>query len=112
MFGFHGACWRFDCTTGRGEREALPERVLRAYLGGVGLGSWLLAREAPSDTDPLAPEALLVFAFAPLVGTPLTTSAKLAVVARSPLLVGPRGPAAHFPTSSRRARISDSSPVS
>src|SRR4029079_1392313 len=35
--------------------------------------------------DPLAPEAPLAFCFSPLVGTPLTTSAKVAVVAKSPL---------------------------
>jgi aldehyde:ferredoxin oxidoreductase len=63
----------------------IPESVLRRYLGGVGLGSWLLHREAPVSVDPLAPEAPLVFCFSPLVGTPLTTSAKFAVVAKSPL---------------------------
>jgi aldehyde:ferredoxin oxidoreductase len=35
--------------------------------------------------DPLSPEAALVFALSPLVGSPLTTSAKFAVVAISPL---------------------------
>jgi len=63
----------------------LDERVLRAYLGGVGLGTWLLHRLAPPLVDPLAPEAPLAFVFSPLVGTPLTTSAKFAVVAKSPL---------------------------
>ncbi|HWD06210.1 MAG TPA: aldehyde ferredoxin oxidoreductase family protein [Amycolatopsis sp.] len=63
----------------------LPERVLRAYLGGVGLGTWLLHRLAPPRVDPLAPEAPLAFVFSSLVGTPLTTSAKFAVVAKSPL---------------------------
>jgi aldehyde:ferredoxin oxidoreductase len=85
MHGFHGRYWRFDLTTGRGEVLPLPERVLRRVLGGVGLGAWLLHREAPKGVDPLAPEAPLVFSFSPLVGTPLTTSAKLAVVAKSPL---------------------------
>lgn len=85
MYGFHGRYWRFDLGTGRGELVPLPASLLRRTLGGVGLGSWLLHREAPPGVDPLAPEAPLVFAFSPLVGTPLTTSAKFAVVARSPL---------------------------
>jgi len=85
VFGFHGCYWRFDLTSGHGERRAIPEPILERYLGGVGLGSWLLYREAPTGVDPLAPEAPLVFAFSPLVGTPLTTSAKFAVVAKSPL---------------------------
>ena len=85
MHGFHGQYWRFDLSEGRGEKRPIPESVSRAYVGGVGLGSWLLHREAPVGVDPLAPEAPLVFAFSPLVGTPLTTSAKFAVVAKSPL---------------------------
>jgi aldehyde:ferredoxin oxidoreductase len=64
---------------------SLGDDVLRAYLGGVGLGTWLLHRLAPPGVDPLAPDAPLAFVFSPLVGTPLTTSAKFAVVAKSPL---------------------------
>jgi aldehyde:ferredoxin oxidoreductase len=63
----------------------IDERVLRAYLGGVGLGTWLMHRLAPAGVDPLAPAGPLAFVFSPLVGTPLTTSAKFAVVAKSPL---------------------------
>jgi aldehyde:ferredoxin oxidoreductase len=63
----------------------LDERVLRAYLGGVGLGAWLLYRLAPPRVDPLSAQAPLAFVFSPLVGTPLTTSAKFAVIAKSPL---------------------------
>lgn len=54
-------------------------------IGGVGLGALLLLRETPAGFDPLGPEAALVIAFGPLVGTPLTTSAKLAIVGKSPL---------------------------
>lgn len=85
MYGFHGAFLRIDLTRDTATRVPLDESVLRAHLGGVGLGAWLLGREAPPCVDPLSPEAPLVIAFSPLVGTPLTTSAKFAVVARSPL---------------------------
>jgi aldehyde:ferredoxin oxidoreductase len=88
MHGFHGCYWRFDLTRGEGERIAIDAAVLERTLGGVGLATWLLHREAPVGVDPLAPEAPLVFAFSPLVGTPLTTSAKFAVVAKSPLTGG------------------------
>ncbi|HEB89061.1 MAG TPA: aldehyde:ferredoxin oxidoreductase, partial [Deltaproteobacteria bacterium] len=88
MDGFHGCYWRFDLGLGEGERIPIPDSILRRTLGGVGLGTWLLHREAPRGVDPLAPEAPLVFAFSPLVGTPLTTSAKFAVVAKSPLSGG------------------------
>ena len=57
---------------------------------GVGLGTWLLHRLAPPGVDSLAPEVPLVFAFSPLVGTPLTTSAKFAGLVKSPLIGMPR----------------------
>ena len=47
MDGFHGCYWRFDLGSGDGKRVPIPEEVLRRYLGGVGLGTWLLHREAP-----------------------------------------------------------------
>src|SRR4029079_15783011 len=46
---------------------------------------WILHREGSAGIDALAPEAPLVFCFSPLVGSPLTTSAKFAVLAKSPL---------------------------
>jgi aldehyde:ferredoxin oxidoreductase len=88
MHGFHGVYWRFDLSRGKGERIPIDEHVLRKTLGGVGLGTWLLHRESSPGVDPFAPEAPLVFAFSPLVGTGLTTSAKFAVVAKSPLTGG------------------------
>ena len=63
----------------------LPNTLLRSYIGGSGLGTRLLLDHTPPGTDPLAAEAPLIFAFSPLVGTPLTTSAKFAIVAKSPL---------------------------
>src|SRR5204863_5972980 len=63
----------------------LDDRTLREHLGGAGLGVRLLTDLAPAGVDPLGPEAPLMFVFSPLVGTPLTTSAKFAVVAKSPL---------------------------
>ena len=84
-FGYHGSYLRIDVSSGSAARVALPEAVLRQYIGGSGLGARLLLDEGGAATDPLAPEAPLVFAFSPLVGSPLTTSAKFAVVSRSPL---------------------------
>ena len=51
----------------------------------MGLGTWILAVETEPGTDPLAEQSTLVLALSPLVGTPLTTSAKFAFVAISPL---------------------------
>src|SRR5689334_1044076 len=99
-FGYHGGYLRIDVSSGRSDRIPLSEQVLREYIGGSGLGARILLDEngvgshfdSRNDSrphykiaDPLSPDAPLVFAFSPLVGSPLTTSAKFAVVSRSPL---------------------------
>jgi len=84
-FGYHGCYLRIDVSKGTSEYVPLSAIVLRQYLGGSGLGVKLLLDEGAAVMDPLAPEAPLVFAFSPLVGSPLTTSAKFAVVSKSPL---------------------------
>jgi aldehyde:ferredoxin oxidoreductase len=83
--GYFGRALVVDVTDASFEVLPLPDDVLRAYIGGAGLGAWLMHRLAPVGVDPLGPEAPLAFCFSPLVGTPLTTSAKFAVVAKSPL---------------------------
>jgi aldehyde:ferredoxin oxidoreductase len=58
---------------------------LQAFLGGIGLGTSLLYDFAPPGVEPFAPANPLIFTSAPLVGTGLTTTAKFAVVTKSPL---------------------------
>jgi aldehyde:ferredoxin oxidoreductase len=84
-FGYHGCYLRIDVSRGSGEYVPLEETVLRKFIGGSGLGVWLLLAEGAANADPLAPEAPIAFTFSPLVGSPLTTSAKFAVVSKSPL---------------------------
>ncbi|MGH8970420.1 MAG: aldehyde ferredoxin oxidoreductase family protein, partial [Actinomycetes bacterium] len=83
--GYFGRALVVDVTSGRSRLLPLPEQVLRDHIGGAGLGVWLMHQLAPVGADPLGPDAPLAFVFSPLVGTPLTTSAKFAVVAKSPL---------------------------
>jgi aldehyde:ferredoxin oxidoreductase len=83
--GYFGQALIIDATAGTCQTLPLPEQVLRAYIGGAGLGVWLLHRLGTVGVDPVGPDAPLAFVFSPLVGTPLTTSAKFAVVAKSPL---------------------------
>ena len=83
--GYHGCYLRIDVSDGSAERVPLSPGVLRRFIGGAGLGAWLLLEESGSLPDALAAGAPLIFVFSPLVGSPLTTSAKFAVVSRSPL---------------------------
>ena len=83
--GYHGRYLRVDVSDGTAEYCSLDCDVLRNYLGGSGLGTYLLQSENAATCDPLSPESPIIFAFSPLVGSPLTTSAKFAVVCKSPL---------------------------
>jgi aldehyde:ferredoxin oxidoreductase len=105
MFGYHGRYLRVDLDRGAADWVTLSEDVLRRFLGGVGLGTYLLHREAPAKVDPFAPAAPLIFCLSPLVGTPLTTSAKFAVVAKSPLTdrLNDALSSSHFALAAKRA---------
>jgi aldehyde:ferredoxin oxidoreductase len=85
VHGFFGRVLHIDLTSGRSAHHDVEESRLRQYLGGVGLGTSLLYDYAPAGVDPLSPANPLIFASAPLVGTDLTTTAKFAVVTKSPL---------------------------
>ena len=83
--GYHGRSLRVDVSSGTATFVPLDDAILREFIGGSGLGARLLLDEGAAAADPLAPESPIVFAFSPLVGSPLTTSAKFAVVSKSPL---------------------------
>jgi aldehyde:ferredoxin oxidoreductase len=105
--GYHGRYLRVDPRPGQTGCVVLEDRVLRHFLGGVGLGAWILAHETAPGVDPMGPEAALVFALSALVGSPLTTSAKFAVVAFSPLTgrVCDALSSSHFAIAAKRAGV-------
>lgn len=84
MHGYHGRLLRIDLTARCAADEPIPPEVLRAYVGGVGLATYLLNESCPPGADPLGPANPLVFAASSFVGTGITTAAKLAVASRSP----------------------------
>src|SRR5512146_2329646 len=85
MYGFHGRLLHVDLSTGQSFWHELEKPRLRAFLGGIGLGTSLLYDYAPAGVDPFPPANPLNFTSAPLVGTGLTTTAKFAVVTKAPL---------------------------
>src|ERR1700682_289879 len=105
MFGYHARYLRIDLTRGSADFVPLTEDVLRRFIGGVGLATYLMHKEAPRGVDPLTPEAPIIFCLSPLVGTPLTTSAKFAVVAKSPLTdrLNDALSSSHFAIAAKRA---------
>src|SRR5918996_6666405 len=85
VHGFHGRLLHIDLNSGQSAYHDVEESRLRNFLGGVGLGTSLLYDYAPAGVDPFSPANPLIFTSAPLVGTGLTTTAKFAVVTKSPL---------------------------
>ncbi|MHC4876286.1 MAG: aldehyde ferredoxin oxidoreductase family protein [Planctomycetota bacterium] len=85
LSGYHGRVLRVDLSTRTSFVVDLSHDILQSFVGGTGLGTWLLLEHCPDNVDPLSPDAPLLFVFSPLVGSPLTTSAKFAVMAKSPL---------------------------
>lgn len=85
MYGYHGKVMLIELGEQSIRWEPLDETVLRRFLGGTGLGAYLLYTYSPPGVDPLSPENPLIFVTSPLVGSRLTTSSKFAVVTKSPL---------------------------
>ena len=85
LFGYHGRLLVVDLSGGGAREELLDQSVLRAFVGGTGLASYLLYRFAPANVEPLSAANPLIFVNSPLVGTAVTTSSKYTVITKSPL---------------------------
>jgi aldehyde:ferredoxin oxidoreductase len=84
MKGFFNQLLRVDLSHQKSTVEPIPESVLRSYLGGKGLGSYLLLKENPPHIDPFSPENHLIFTLGPLADTPFYGSSRYAVFTKSP----------------------------
>ena len=83
--GYAGRLLRVDLTKGQVKAEELDEGVLRALIGGKGLGAWILYRELKPGVDPLGPENLIAFLTGPAAATNIPGASRLACVFKSPL---------------------------
>lgn len=83
--GYMGQILRVDLTTRMMTTEALDPSICAKFIGGAGLGAWVLSQETPAELDPLGPENTLAFVTGPLAGTRIPGTDRYIVVARSPL---------------------------
>ena len=74
-----------DLGTRKVRIEPLEASEIRSYIGGSGIGTRLLARHVPPAADPLGPDNAVVFTVGPFCGTPVPTSGRHQVLAKSPL---------------------------
>lgn len=73
-----------DLSTGVLEDEALDDNLLRQYIGGYGVGAYLLYQRMPAGVAPLGPENILGFMTGPLTGTPALIGSRFVVFGKSP----------------------------
>ncbi|MFC6905168.1 aldehyde ferredoxin oxidoreductase family protein [Halalkalicoccus tibetensis] len=75
---------RVDLSAGSVSREPIPDRWLRRYVGGKGLGARYLYDELDPGADPLGPENALLFMVGPLTGR-APGEPRYAAITKSPL---------------------------
>ena len=65
--------------------EEIPKDIIRKYIGGRGLGAFLLYRSVPAKADPLGEENHVIFTAGPASGTKFPFSSKANLNTKSPL---------------------------
>lgn len=85
MNGYYGKYASIDLNTQLVKHKSLDESVYRKYIGGSGLGAYLLSCYCDPSCAPLSPDNPLIFTVGPFSGTLVPTSGRHQVVAKSPL---------------------------
>jgi aldehyde:ferredoxin oxidoreductase len=74
-----------DLTSSETDIISIKDDMLRKYLGGSGLGTYLLFKYGSPKSEALSPENPLIFLNGPFQGTGIPTSGRHQVIAKSPL---------------------------
>lgn len=84
-YGTLGRVLVVDLTKRTTRVEEVPESVYRSFLGGYGLGSYLMWKHYPPGADPLAPESCFAIVSGLLTGARTPFSGRIQIVGKSPL---------------------------
>ena len=85
MKGFFNQILRINVSDQTFAVEQVPDNIYREYLGGKGLGTYLLLKNNPPRVDPLAPENRIIFAVGCATDTRIWGSSRYGVFTKSPL---------------------------
>ena len=85
MKGYMGSILEVNLNSGKIETVDTDPDYAGKFIGGKGYGAKLLWDRVPEDIQPLSPDNLLIFMLGPLTGTLAQSSARFAVVTKSPL---------------------------
>jgi len=85
MHGFYNRILYVDLTDKKFWEEDIDDNLLKSFLGGRGLGAYLLWKNLEKGKDPLSPDNVLIFATGPVTGTKMMGASRYAVFTKSPL---------------------------
>ena len=85
MKSFFKKLLRINLKTKTFKEEVIPDSIYETYLGGKGLGTYLLMKENPPGVEPLSPGNKLIFTVGPVTNTRIYGSCRHGVFNKSPL---------------------------
>ncbi|MHA2140732.1 MAG: aldehyde ferredoxin oxidoreductase family protein [Candidatus Thorarchaeota archaeon] len=85
MLGWNGKILWIDLTNKESREENVDLSIYEKFIGGKGLGAYLLYRELEAAVDPLSPENVILFMTGPLQGLPAPNVGRWTLVTKSPL---------------------------
>ncbi|MCD6472091.1 aldehyde ferredoxin oxidoreductase family protein [Candidatus Aerophobetes bacterium] len=85
MYGFFNRLLRVDLSNQGYRTEDISDEVLKTYLGGKGLGSYLLLNEIKKEADPLSEDNKLIFAIGSATDSKIPAASRFGVFTKSPL---------------------------
>ena len=85
MYGYHGKILQVDLNNRKTKDIALNEDDLKNFIGGGGLAARLLYPLMTGSPDPLGPQNPLLFITGPFTASPVPSSGRHTICARSPL---------------------------
>lgn len=83
-YGYVGSILHVDLTRNRVWNEKIGDDLIKKFLGGRGINSYLLWRELTVGVDALAPENVLIFGTGTLTATPAPSAGRTEVSFKSP----------------------------
>jgi len=87
-YGWNGKILWVDLTNKASRIEKVPQQIYEDFIGGKGLGAYLLYKSLKPKIDPLGPENILFFMTGPLQGLPAPNVGRWTLVTKSPLTGG------------------------
>ncbi|MFP4025579.1 MAG: aldehyde ferredoxin oxidoreductase family protein [Thiohalospira sp.] len=83
--GYYGKLLDINLSTGEIKKTQIPEKDIKHFIGGRGLGTKILWDKLPKPgIDPLSPDNALLFMPGPFSGLPIPSSSRTCVVTKSP----------------------------